>query len=343
MKLALPEARYPSDAARLAFFDELRERVDALPGVDAVAVVSSVPLTGPHAATSVHAGDRPPPADGESPVADIRIIGGDYFRSMGIPLVAGRTFDARDTGEQPLRAILTTSAAATLWPGVAANDLIGRTVNISWDGFIPHEVIGVVGDVHHAALDTQPRAMIYWAHHQRAWGVMSLVARGVELPSVLSEIETIDPGLAVYDVRGVDEILSASVATERFSAIILAVFAAAALVVAGLGVYGVIGFFVSERKREMGLRLALGASPFEVLSGVMGRGMAMALVGMVLGILGAALTTRYMASLLFGVRPFDVPTLAAVCLVLAVVALIACYLPARRASRTDPALVLRSE
>ena len=172
---------------------------------------------------------------------------------------------------------------------------------------------------------------------------MSLVARGGELSSVQSEIWAIDPALPAYDIRAVDEILSASVATERFSAIILAVLAAAALIVASLGVYGVIGFFVSQRNREMGRRLALGASPVEVVSVVMRRGMAMTLAGMALGILGAALTTRYMASLLFGVRPFDPLTLAAVCLVLTVVALLACYLPARRASRTDPALVLRSE
>lgn len=343
MKLALPDARYPDDASRLAFFDELHGRIDVIPGVDAVSVISSVPLTGPHAATRIHAADRPPPADGESPVADIPIIGGDYFRSMGIPFMAGRTFDSRDTAEQPLRAVISTSAAETLWPGVAWNDLSGKIVNISWDGFIPYEVVGVVGDVHHAALDTRPRAMIYWSHHQRAWGAMSLVVRGGEVSSVRSAIWAIDPSLPAYDVRPMDEILNASVATERFSAIILGVFAAAALVVASLGVDGVIGFFVSERSREMGLRLALGASPLEVMSVVMGRGMAMTLAGIALGILGAAFTTRFMTSLLFGVRPFDPLTLAVVCFVLTAVALLAGYLPARRASRVDPAMVLRSE
>ena len=257
--------------------------------------------------------------------------------------MAGRTFDSRDTAEQPLRAVISTSAAETLWPGVAWNDLTGKIVNISWDGFIPYEVVGVVGDVHHAALDTRPRAMIYWSHRQRAWGAMSLVVRGGEVSSVRSAIWAIDPSLPAYDVRPMDEILNASVATERFSAIILGVFAAAALVVASLGVDGVIGFFVSERSREMGLRLALGASPLEVMSVVMGRGMAMTLAGIALGILGAAFTTRFMTSLLFGVRPFDPLTLAVVCFVLTAVALLAGYLPARRASRVDPAMVLRSE
>lgn len=343
MKLALPDARYTNDAARLAFFDELRERVAPLPGVDAVSVVSSVPLTGPHAATRVHAGDRPPPADGESPVADIRIIGGDYFRSMGVPLIAGRKFDSSDNASQPLRAILSLSAAETLWPGLAPSDLNGKIVQISWGEIIPYEVVGVVGDVHHASLDTKPRGMIYWSHHQRAWGAMSLVVRGGELSSVQSQIWAIDATLPAYDIRPVDEIVSASVATERFSAVLLGSFAVAALIIASLGVYGVVGFFVSQRSREMGLRLALGASPLEVISVVMGRGIAMTIVGMVVGLVGAAVAGRYLASFLFGVRPFDPLTLATVCLVLGAVALVACYLPARRASRMDPSMVLRSE
>jgi putative ABC transport system permease protein len=141
----------------------------------------------------------------------------------------------------------------------------------------------------------------------------------------------------------VDEILRASVATERFSAVIVGVFAGSALIVASLGVYGVIGFFVTQRRREMGLRLALGASPGNVMSVVIGRGMAMTLVGLVVGIVGVAFATRYIASLLFGVGPFDLVTLATVCSVLAGVAVLACYLPARRASRVDPATVLRFE
>ena len=343
MKLSLPDARYANDAARLSFFDELRERVATLPGVDAVSVVSSVPLTGPHAATRVHAGDRPPPPDGEAPVADIRIIGGDYFQSMGIPLIAGRSFDSRDNADNPLRAILSTRAVETLWPGVAPNDTLGRIVQISWGELVPYEVVGVVGDVHHAALDTGPRAMIYWSHHQQAWGGMSLVVRGGELSAVQSEIWAIDPSLPAYDIRPVDEILSASVASERFSAVVVGVFAAAALVIASLGVYGVIGFFVSQRSREMGLRLALGASPLEVMSVVVGRGMAVTLVGMVVGIAGVGLAGRYIGSLLFGVRPFDPLTLVVVCIVLGGVAFIASYVPARRAGRLDPAMVLRSE
>lgn len=343
MKLALPSARYSTDASRLAFFDELRERIDALPGVEAAAVVSSVPLTGPHAATSFYAGDRPPPADGEAPVADIRIIGGDYFEVMGIPLIAGRTFDSRDTADQPRRAIISASAAETLWPDDEPNELIGRTVQISWGEMIPHEVVGVVGDVRHAALDTGPRGMIYWPHHQQAWGVMALVVRGGRLSPVQSEIWAIDPNLPAYDVRPVDEILTASVVTERVSATIFSGFAVAALVVASLGVYGVVALFASQRRREMGLRLALGASRLDVMSAVIGQGMAMTLGGVVLGILGAGFATRYLTSLLFGVSPIDPLTLLSVCLVLAAVALAACYVPARRASRLDPAAVLREE
>lgn len=343
MRLALPEARYPSDAARLSFFDELRSRLYALPGVDAVSVVSSVPLTGPHAATSVYAGDRPPPADGEAPVADIRIIGGDYFRSMGIRLLAGRSFDARDTAEQPNRAILSAAAVETLWPGELPNDTLGKVVQISWDGVMPFEVVGVVGDVRHAALDTRPRPMIYWPHPQHAWGVMALVVRGGEPSLVRSEILAIDSSLPAYDVRPVEEILSASVARERFSALVLGLFSFAALGIASLGVYGVIGFFVNQRSQEMGLRVALGASPRDIMTVVMGRGMTMTLAGIVLGLVGAALTMRFLASLLFGVNPLDPVTLVSVCLVLATVALLASYLPARRASRVDPSLVLRSD
>jgi putative ABC transport system permease protein len=343
MRLALPEARYTSDAARLAFFDELRSRLATLPGVDAVSVVSSVPLTGPHAATSVYAGDRPPPADGEAPVADIRIIGGDYFRSMGVPLLAGRTFDAQDDGDQPRRAILSAAAIETLWPGLLPSATLGKTVQISWDGVLAFEVVGVVGDVRHAALDSPPRPMIYWPHHQHAWGAMALVIRGGELSVVKSEVLALDPSLPAYDVRPAEEIVSASVMRERFSALLLGAFALAALGIASLGVYGVIGFFVSERRREMGLRLALGASPRDILTVVMGRGMTMTLIGVGLGLLAAGFTSRFLASLLFGVKPFDPLTLASVCLVLMTVAIVASYLPARRASRVDPAMVLRSD
>ena len=220
---------------------------------------------------------------------------------------------------------------------------MGKVVQISWGDLIAYEVVGVVGDVRHARLDTSPRPMIYWSHHQRAWGAMSLTVRGGELAAVQSQIWSLDESLPAYDVMEVDELLSASVASERFSATIVGAFAAVALVIASLGVYGVIGFFVSQRSREMGLRLALGASPFELMSVVVGRGMMMTLFGVVLGLVGFFFASRYLASMLFGVRSFDPVTLAVVCTVLVSVALLACYLPARRASRLDPALVLRSE
>lgn len=172
---------------------------------------------------------------------------------------------------------------------------------------------------------------------------MSLVVRGGEPALVKSEIWAIDSSLPAYDVLPMGAILRASVATERFSAAVVAALSAIALGIASLGVYGVIAFFVSQRSREIALRLALGATRRDILAVVMGRGIGMTLSGVVIGLAGVSLTTRYLSSLLFGVSPFDPPTLAGVCAVLTAVALLACYLPARRASRIDPVSALRSD
>ncbi|HXV60460.1 MAG TPA: ABC transporter permease [Vicinamibacteria bacterium] len=348
LTIALPD-RYDTDALRARYYEELLSRIEALPDIDAAGVVSSLPLTGPHAATSFWASDAPEPARGEAPVADIRIIRGDYFRAMAVPLLAGRPLDARDGKDAPPRGIVSAEALRVLWPGEDPSEVLGREVVVSWGEPLPVEVIAVVGDVRHQALDVVPRPMIYWPHDQNVWGDMTLVAlsRGSDadeaIASVLGEVRALDPNVATLDVGTLTEVLDASVADRRVSSVVLGAFALLAMGLASLGVYGVVSFSATSRSREMSLRLALGATPSRVIGLVLSQGLAPVVIGVGLGLVAALAGNRLVSSLLYGVSPTDPVTLAASAVALVIVAAVAAYLPARRTSRLGPATALRSE
>jgi putative ABC transport system permease protein len=345
LRVSLPQRRYGEPEQRVRFFEGLFDRIDRVPGVHSSGAVSFLPLAGLGAATSYEVVGQPPPPLGQEPVADVRVITNDYFASMGIPLVRGRLFEEHQPDDARNRVIVNETLARRHWPG---EDPIGKRVKISWNDDREDEIVGVVGDVRQAELETEPRATTYWPYARNPYGSMTLTVRSAGEPlSVVSAIREIvrdrDPQLALADVKTLDEVVSRSVAERRLMMVLLAIFACAALLLAAVGIYGVIAYSVTQRTQEIGIRLALGAQRSDVLRMVVGQAAGLAGAGIFLGAGGAILLTRFMTDLLFGVRPFDPLTFSAVAAILASVALLASYLPARRATRVDPAIALRAE
>ena len=345
MDLSLPSARYGQRTLQVEFYRRLFERIDALPGVDASGGVSFLPLTGPGAATAYWVVGRPNPPLGQESVADVRVITNNYFRTMGMSLLEGRLFNERDAADASGKVIINETMARRQWPG---EDPIGKRVRISWGETGEDEIVGVVSDVRHAGLDTAPRDMTYWPYPRFPYRSMTVTIHSPGDPTalvnpVVSIIREQDPELAVASIRTMDEVVSDSVAERRLTMLMLAIFAAAALLLAAVGIYGVISYSVTQRTQEIGIRLALGASRGAVLRMIVGHALLLAGAGIALGGCAALLLTRLMTSLLFNVMPGDPVTFATVAVVLAAVAAVAGYLPGRRATRVDPVVALRAE
>ena len=343
MRLSLPPSRYGQPEQRLQFFQRLIERVRGLPGVESAGAISFLPLTGLGSATRYEVVGVPLPPKGQEPVTDVRVITGDYLRSLGIPLVRGRLFDERQPGDAQNKVIVNETLARRHWPN---EDPLGKRIKVSWSDDREDEIVGVVGDVRHAGLETEARDMIYWPYQRSPNGGLTLTVRTAGTTTV-AEIRGIvrdqDPDLALADVRTMSEVVSRSVAQRRLMMVVLGIFASAALLLAAVGIYGVIAYSVTQRTQEIGIRVALGAQRGDVLRMIVGQGAVLAFAGIAIGAAGAALLTRLMADLLFGVTPFDQLTFAAVAGILATVALLASYLPGRRATRVDPVVALRGE
>ena len=345
MSVSLPGSRYAEPAGRVQFFQRLFERVDALPGVEASGATSFLPLTGLGAATAYEVIGQPRPERGEEHVCDVRVMTNDYFKAMGIPLIAGRLFNEGDKADRTNRVIVNEAMARKHWPG---EDPIGKRVRISWNDPREDEIVGVVGNVHHQGLDAEVRSMTYWPYARFAYGGMMLAIRTTQDPtSIVSSVVAIvreqDPNLAVADIRTMDDLVAASVAQRRLTMQVIGIFALAALVLAAVGIYGVIAYAVSQRTQEIGIRMALGAQRAHVLRMIVGEAMLLTVTGVAIGVGGALALTRLMKELLFGVRASDPLTFAGVAAMLTVVALAASYLPGRRATRVDPAIALRAE
>jgi putative ABC transport system permease protein len=342
MRVSLPLARYADAPKRVQFFERLLERVQQVPGVQSAGAISSLPLVGLGSATSYEIVGEPAPPRGQEPVADVRVITKDYFKAMGIPLVRGRLFDERQPSEAVNKVIVNEALARRHWPN---DDPIGRRIKISWNEDVEDEIVGVVGDVVHAGLDAQVRSMTYWPLARNGDGSMTLTLRTAGEPaSVVSAVRGIlreqDADLALADIRTMDEVVSQSVAQRRLMMVMLAIFAGAALLLAAVGIYGVIAYSVTQRTQEIGIRLALGAQRSDVLRMVVGQAAMLAVAGVVMG---AVFLTRLMEDLLFGVKPFDPLTFGVVAAGLTGVALLASYVPGRRATRVDPVIALRAE
>jgi putative ABC transport system permease protein len=310
-------------------------------------LVNPLPLTQEGWQTDFWVDGRPVPARGEVPNSDYHVVAGDYFKAMGIPLVRGRLFDGSDRESSTPVVLVNETLARRYWPGEDAVGKHMRTGDI--DNPNPWmTVVGVVGDVKQYGLDQEQKTQFYGPQRQLPLRPMSLVVRAAGDPSGLATalrlaVLSVDPDQPIYNVRTMAGLLSDTSAPRRLSLLLLGAFAGTALLLAGVGIYGVLAYSVTQRTHEIGIRMALGARRRDVLLMVFRQGLRMVLAGAALGMLAAFALTRLMSSLLFGVSPTDPLTLGLVALVLVAVALLACLIPARRASGVDPMIALRYE
>jgi putative ABC transport system permease protein len=337
--LFLPEARYPKEQDRVLFFEQALERIRNLPGVNAAGMISNLPVSGGRLNTGVSAeSSQPSPAI----AANWRAVTPGYFRAMQTPLRSGRYFDERDTANSIWVGIVSESLARRLWPN---QDPIGKRLA----GRPMVTVVGVVDDIKMGSLKDETPLQLYMPYAQIPWwdGV-AMVVRTTADPlsltaSVRQEVLALDPDLPVFNVNTMEQVLSTSVTQPRFYTLLLNLFSGLALLLAGIGVYGVMSYAVAQRTHEIGVRVALGAQDRDVLKLVVKQGMMAPLLGVALGLITAFALTRLMENLLFGVSATDPLTFVVITLLLTTVALLACYIPARRAARIDPMVALRCD
>jgi len=346
--VALPEVRYPAER-QAQFFSTLKKQLESMPGVQSASVVDPLPLSGERFSISFEIDGRPV-AKKDQPSADFFNVDPGYFKTMSIPMIKGRDFDDRDKHKSAPVIIVSETFARQIFPG---EDVIGKRIkpgiSVFEDEETPwREIVGVVGDVKNRALNTEPRPVYYVPQAQVPFNQEIIVVKTTGDPHALvkaatKEVGTLDGDLAVFGVKTMEEYISRSVSTPRFNTTLLSIFAAVALVLTVVGLYGVMSYAVAQRTNEIGIRLALGAQTRDVLSLIIGQGLRLVLVGLAIGLLGAFALMRVISGLLFGVTAKDPMTFIVVSVVLAVIALLACYVPARRATRVDPLEALRYE
>jgi putative ABC transport system permease protein len=341
--VGVPRSRYAGRPQLAAFFKQLVERVAVLPGVEAAGAISKLPLSGEGTDTSFLIEGRPQPEPNREPVSHYAKVTPDYFRTMGIRLLRGRVITDADKIDSTRVAVISEGLARRYFPD---EDPIGR--RLLFGSSDRREIVGVVSDVKSFGLNQDSRSMMYFSQQQYAERGMSLVVRTAGDPMLLatairSEVHALDADLAVSNVMTMEQLVSGSLAEPRFVLLLLGVFAAAALALSVIGVYGVVSYSVSQRQHEIGVRMALGAQMRDVLKLVVGQGMILVGGGVALGLAGAFALSRVMESLLFGVSATDLMTFAATPVLLAGVALGACFVPARRATKVDPMVALRYE
>ena len=355
MSVSLPTTKYPWDRETISFADRLLEQVQAMPNVEHAAVAFGRPLSENAMRVSFDRNDRPPNPPGKRTIADIRAVTPDFFATLGVPLLAGRGLQKSDLPNAPPVAVVSQSFVRQYFPN---ENPIGKRITIGWGRQRSEnkadtvsaggEIVGIVGDVKAFGPSEAPPPIVYLPFDQAPLSDVSLIVRSSGSPSlIISEaraaIREVDSDLPIFDVKTMADALSESVAQPRFYAILLGSFAAIALIIAALGIYGVISYAVSQRTRELGIRIALGAQRDRVVRLVIGQGVTLTLVGILIGVAGAYLLTRLISSLLFGVAPADPLTFTAVAIVFIAVACIASYLPARRAAAVDPIIAMRAE
>ena len=354
MKITLQESKATVEQTA-AFYREIKERVEKLPGVESFATSFYLPLGGGmNVGSDFEIEGRPSESAGQAPYARIRPVSPDFLTTMEIPLVLGRTFTEHDTADAPGVVVINQTTARTYWPGV--DDPIGELLKVQIDlgadvGSFAHEsweIVGVVGDIKHKDLESATQPEIYFSTLQGPWRETNLIVRTQLEPAdlikpVAAEVHAMAPELPVVQVRTMAQIIADSLNQPQFNTWLLSVFAAFALGLTVIGLYGILSYSVHQRTREIGLRMALGAGKLDVLRLVVGRGMMVVAAGLAAGLVGAFFVVRLLTGLLFGVSSTDPATFAGVVVILTLVALMASYLPARRAAGLDPMTTLRHE
>ncbi len=343
-QLSLPKNPYKDDQTVTTFYDRLLDKLQAQPGVKSAALVQTLPMRGGYF-LSFDVRGRAPVNPSQGPSATYRAVSADYFQTLQVPLLKGRAFARADRIGGHQVAVVDQAFVDKFFPG---EDPIGQGLHIGNGNKEFFDIVGIVGNIHYAGLDAVPGPTMYVPIVQDTFGTLWVVERTEGDPSALASsarqvVRDIDPMLPAYSINALSQIVDDSVAPQRFSMLLLGTFAAIALFLAAVGLYGVVAYSVQQRTREIGLRMAIGAAPRDVLRMVVAGAMKLALVGVVLGLAGAAGLARLAASLLFEVTPADPASYAATSAVLFAVAMIACYVPARRAMRVDPMTALQAE
>jgi putative ABC transport system permease protein len=346
-EVSLPASRYPDEPRQGQFFERAIEGAAALPGVEAVGVVNRHPFSTSNSGTVFLFAGRSEPEAGDLPQADYREVSRDYFRVLRIPLVAGRAFTSQDSAAAP-RIVVVNRAFVHRY--FADGDPLGKQIRFgnaqSTDAW--RTIVGVVGDIRHWSMRRDVQPEVYVPLSQNASQQMTLLLRTTGdpialVPALRAEMRAVDPNQPVYNVEQMVKTVERSMLLDRFSTLLMAIFAGLALVLAGIGIYGVMSAVVSQRWHEIGIRMALGAQRSDVLRLVLSSGAALTLAGLTLGLIAALALGRFLEGLLFGVKPADPLTFAAVATLLGGVALVACWVPAWRATRVDPMVALRYE
>jgi putative ABC transport system permease protein len=345
MELALPQLKYPRGKPVIDFYAEVERRVSRIPGVQHVALTSILPLSGSNSDSSFHIEGRSEKQTGVFPDEEIRIVTPDYFRVLETPLLKGRFFSEADSADAPGVILVNQAMAKKYWPG---EEVLGKRIN--FDDSDPAKikwltVVGVVGDIRHRGLDAEAKPEYYRPHAQLPYRGMILAVRSAQDPralvsSIRRELQAFDPEQPLANVKTLEQITADSIAPRRLSVLLIGVFAAVALVLASVGIYGVMSFLVVQRTHEIGVRMALGAQRSDVLRLVISHAGILIGAGTILGLIVALLSTSALRSVLYEVSTLDLPTFLFVTLTLAMVALAASYIPARRATRADPMLAL---
>jgi putative ABC transport system permease protein len=344
-EIGLTEERYPDRQRRIQFHTSLLEKVRSFPGVTAAGMINRLPFRDLGGDTYVYPADNPPADPADRRTAMNRTVLPGYFEALEIPLLAGRVIEETDRENSPLVAVINQTMARIFFSGA---DPVGKRIVVDLGREVTAEIVGVVGDVRMSELDHEPRMAMYGSFFQRPHYTMRMAIRTEERPEILapalrSAVRSMDRDVPVAELTSMQNLISHSVSDYRHNMISLTLFASAALLLASIGLYGILAYYVGQRRHEIGIRIALGAAPRRVLSMVLSRGLALVAVGIGGGIVGAVWSTSIIRQMLFGVEPADPITFVSMGLFFIAVALVASLIPAWRALRIDPVVALRAE
>jgi putative ABC transport system permease protein len=344
--IQLSRVKYAKPVQQTAFYDQLLQRLRTLPGVESASAIDIMPLSDGGSIQPIAVEGRPVVPMAEQPEVAVRIVEFDFMRTMHVPLLQGRMFTNADIADKPGVILISDAMAKRIWPG---ENPLGKRLRLTFFPEKIQEVVGVVGNVKQDGLDiAEPAATLYLPMAQAPRQFMTVVMRtaaqpGALAPAVANAVHEIDREQPFLEVITMDMVLADSVSHQRFNMLLLGAFAALALLLAAIGLYSVLAYSVRRRVREIGVRMALGAQRMDVIRMILGQGVRLALIGVAIGVVAAFVLTRLMASQLFEVSVTDPLTFAGVALMLIVVAIAACYIPARRAAKVDPMVALRYE